>query len=350
LHEGIRRESRYVTFHDEAIEMRRREVLSLLGGALISWPRLANAQYVDRLREIGVLIPLPETDPDVPARVANFEQGLRELGWFKGRNILIHYRFAAQSDQLKAYARELAAMQPDLIVAGTGMVVQALLQEATTVPIVFVTSINPVGTGFVTALQRPGGNLTGFTNNIPSIGGKWLELLKQVAPNIARVAIMFNPETATSSPSYFLPTLEAAAASIAIEPFVMPVRSPAEIEAALAELGRGQAQGLVVIPDTFVIRHRAVVIEQAARFKVPAIYRVRYFAMEGGLMSCGADMLDLYRRTPSYVDRILRGSKPADLPVQAPSKVDLVVNLRAAEALGLSVPRIVIARANEVIE
>jgi putative ABC transport system substrate-binding protein len=185
---------------------------------------------------------------------------------------------------------------------------------------------------------------------MPSIGGKWLELLKQVAPNIIRVAIMFNPETAPSSASYFLPTVVAAAASNAVEPFVVPVRSPAEIETAFAELGRRQAQGLVVIPDTFVIRHRALVIEQAARFKVPAIYPVRYFAMEGGLMSCGADVLDLYRRTPSYVDRILRGSKPADLPVQAPSKVDLVINLRAAEALGLSVPRIVIARASEVIE
>jgi ABC-type uncharacterized transport system substrate-binding protein len=330
--------------------MRRREVLSLLGGALVSWPHLANAQYYgDRLHEIGVLIPLAESDPDIPPRIANFEQGLRELGWFKGRNILIHYRFAAEPDQLKAYARELAIMQPDLIVAGTGLVVQALLQEAITVPIVFVTSVNPVGYGFVTALQRPGRNLTGFTNNIPSIGEKWLELLKQVAPKVARVAIMFNPETAPGSASYFVPTVEAAAASIAVQPFVVPVRSSTEIETAFAELG-GPAQGLVIIPDTFMVRHRALVIEQAARFKVPAIYPARYYATEGGLMSCGADMLDLYRRTSSYVDRILRGSKPADLPVQAPSKVDLVINLRAAEALGLSVPRIVIARANEVIE
>jgi len=329
--------------------MRRREVLSLLGGAVVSWPHLAKAQYIDRLHEIGVLIPLAETDPDVPPRIANFEQGLRDLGWFKGRNILIHYRFAAQSDQLKVHARELALMQPDLVVAGTSMVASALLQEAATVPIVFVTSINPVAYGFVTALQRPGGNLTGFTNNIPSMGGKWLELLKAVAPNIARVAIMFNPETAPFSASHFIPTVEAAAASIAVQPFVVPVRSPTEIETAFAELG-GPAQGLVIIPDTFMARHRALIIEQAARFKVPAIYPARYYAMEGGLMSCGADMLDLYRRTPSYVDRILRGSKPADLPVQAPSKVDLVINLRAAEALGLSVPRIVIARANEVIE
>jgi len=328
--------------------MRRREVLSLLGGAVVSWPHLAKAQYIDRLHEIGVLIPLAETDPDVPPRIANFEQGLRDLGWFKGRNILIHYRFAAQSDQLKVHARELALMQPDLVVAGTSMVASALLQEAATVPIVFVTSINPVAYGFVTALQRPGGNLTGFTNNIPSIGGKWLELLKAVAPNISRVAIMFGRDTVSSGASYFVPTLEAAGASIAVQPFVVPVGSPTEIATALAELGPGH--GLVIIPDTFMARNRALLIERAARFKVPAIYPARYYAMEGGLMSCGADMLDLYRRTPSYVDRILRGSKPADLPVQAPSKVDLVVNLRAAEALGLSVPRIVIARANEVIE
>ena len=327
--------------------MRRREVLSLLGGALVSWPHLANAQYVDRLHEIGVLIALSENDPDVPPRIANFEQGLRELGWFKGRNILIHYRFAASPEQLKVHARELALMQPDLIVAGSGMVVSALRQESTTVPIVFVTAVNPVANGYVAALQRPGGNLTGFTNNSPSMGGKWLELLKQVAPSITRVAIMFNRDA--NSASYFVPTIEAAAASNGVRPIVVSVRSPTEIETAFAELG-GPAQGLVIIPDSFMIRHRALVIEQAARFKVPAIYPARYYATEGGLMSCGADMLDLYRRVPSYVDRILRGSKPADLPVQSPSKVDLVINLRAAEALGLSVPRIVIARANEVIE
>jgi putative ABC transport system substrate-binding protein len=329
--------------------MRRREVLSLLGGALVSWPHLADAQYVDRLHEIGVLIALAENDPDVPPRIANFEQGLRELGWFKGRNILIHYRFAATPEQLKVHARELALMQPDLIVAGTGMVVSALRQESTTVPIVFVTAVNPVANGHVAALQRPGGNVTGFTNNLPSIGEKWLELLKQVAPKVTRVAILFNPDTGNPNASYFVPTLEAAAASIAVQPFVVPVRSPTEIETAFAELG-GPAQGLVILPDSFIIRHRALVIEQAARFKVPAVYPARYYATEGGLMSCGADMLDLYRRVPSYVDRILRGSKPADLPVQAPSKVDLVINLRAAEALGLSVPRIVIARASEVIE
>jgi putative ABC transport system substrate-binding protein len=229
-------------------------------------------------------------------------------------------------------------------------VVSALLQEACTLPIVFVTAVNPVAHGFVTALQRPGGNLTGFTNSIPSMGGKWLELLKEVAPAVARASIMFNQDTAARNLSFFLPQVERVAASIAVEPVTRPVRSPADIESVLADLGRDEAQGLVVIPDNFMSIHRALIIEQAARLRVPAIYPFRYFATDGGLVACGADMLDLYRRTSVYVDRILRGGKPADLPVQEPTKVDLVVNLRTAQALGLSVPRIVIARASEVIE
>jgi putative ABC transport system substrate-binding protein len=213
-----------------------------------------------------------------------------------------------------------------------------------------VTAVNPVADGFVSALQRPGGNLTGFTNSSPSIGGKWLELLKEIAPGVARVSILYNPDTAARSLSFFLPPVEAVAASVAVEPIVMPVRGPAELESAIADLARDEGHGLMVIPDTFMSVHRARIIEQAARFKVPAIYPFTYFATDGGLVACGADMLDLYRRTSLYVDRILKGSKPADLPVQAPVKVDLVVNLRTAEALGLSVPRIVIARASEVIE
>jgi putative ABC transport system substrate-binding protein len=329
--------------------MRRRDVLSLLGGALAPWPYWASAHpQADRMRVIGVMIGFSEGDPATTIRIANFEQGLRELGWFKGRNIQIHYRVAAERDMLQAHARELIALQPDLIVAGSGFVVPALLQEACTLPIVFVTAVDPVRHGFVNALQRPGGNLTGFTNSIPSMGGKWLELLKQVAPSVARVAIMYNP--ASPSLSFFLPQVEAIAASIAVEPVTRPVRSPAEIESVLADLGRDEAQGLMILPDNFMSIHRALIIEQAARLRMPAIYPFRYFASDGGLVACGTDMLDLYRRTSVYVDRILRGSKPADLPVQEPAKVDLVVNLRTAQALGLSVPRIVIARASEVIE
>ena len=330
--------------------MRRRDVLSLLGGALAPWPCWADSQPPDRVRVIGVIIGFSESDPGVAPRIANFEQGLRELGWIKGRNIQIHYRLAAERDLLQAHARELMALKPDLIVAGSGFVVSALLQEGCTLPIVFVTAVNPVGAGFVSTLQRPGGNLTGFTNSLPSMGGKWLELLKEVAPAVARVSILFYPDSSGRSISFFLPQVEAVAASVAVEPVATPIRSPAEIESVLANIGRDEAQGLVVMPDNFMSIHRALIIEQAARLKVPAIYPFRYFATDGGLVACGADMLDLYRRTSVYVDRILRGSKPADLPVQAPVKVDLVVNLRTAEALGLSVPRIVIARASEVIE
>jgi putative ABC transport system substrate-binding protein len=329
--------------------MRRRDVLSLLGGALAPWSGWANAQP-DRMRVIGVMIGFAESDPSTALRIANFEQGLRELGWIKGRNIQIHYRLAAERDGLQAHARELMALQPDLIVAGSGFVVSALLEEACTLPIVFVTSVNPVAYGYVTALQRPGGNLTGFTNCVPSMGGKWLEVLKQVAPSVARVSIMYNQHTANRNLSFFLPQVQTVAASIAVETVAAPVSSPADIASVLADLGRDEAQGLVVMPDNFMSIHRAVIIEQAARQRVPAIYPFSYFAIDGGLVACGPDMFDLYRRTSVYVDRILRGGKPADLPVQEPAKVDLVVNLRTAEALGLSVPRIVIARASEVIE
>jgi putative ABC transport system substrate-binding protein len=330
--------------------MRRRDVLSLLGGALAPWPCWADSQPLDRTRVIGVLIGFSESDPRAAPRIANLEQGLRELGWIKGRNLQIHYRLAAKRDLLPAHARELIALKPDLIVAGNGFVVSALLQEKCPLPIVFVTAINPVGDGFVSSLNRPGGNLTGFTNCLPSIGEKWLEVLKQVAPAVARVSILYNPETAARSLSFFLPPVEAVAASIAVEPVVTPVRGPAEIESVIADLARDEGQGLVILPDIFMSDHRALIIEQAARLKVPAIYPFSYFATDGGLVACGADMLDLYRRTSVYVDRILRGGRPADLPVREPAKVDLVVNLRTAEALGLSVPRIVIARASEVIE
>jgi len=336
--------------YGEAKIMRRRDVLSLLGGALAPWPLWAEAQQVDRVRVIGVMIGFSESDPGTALRIANFEQGLRELGWIKGRNIQIHYRVAAEREALQAHARDLMALQPDLIVAGSGYVVSALLQETCTLPIVFVTSVTPVADGYVSALQRPGGNLTGFSNSIPSMGGKWLELLTAIAPGVARVSIMFNSERAPRNSSFFLPQVEAVAASLAVEPIATPVRSPAEIESVLADVGRDEAQGLLVMPDHFMSVHRALIIEQAARLRLPAIYPFRYFATEGGLMACGPDMFDLYRRTSVYVDRILRGAKPADLPVQEPTKVDLVVNLRTAEALGLSVPRIVIARASEVIE
>jgi putative tryptophan/tyrosine transport system substrate-binding protein len=331
--------------------MRRREVLSLLAGALAACPVPAIAQQAERMRVIGVLIGFAESDPDIPLRIAAFEQGLRELGWIEGRNIRIHYRFGFDSNRLQEFAKELVALQPDLIVASSGLVVFALLRETRTAPIVFVTTADPVGDGFVASLARPGGNTTGFTNNLSSMGEKWLQLLKEIAPGIERVAIMFNPDTAPGGGgSYFLLPFETAAASIAVKPVAMPVRSPADIESSLAGFGHGQARGLVLMPDNFTSLHRERIIAAAAQHRVPAIYPFRFFAMDGGLMSYGTDLLDLYRRVPAYVDRILKGAKPADLPVQAAAKVDLVINLKTAKALGLSVPRIMIARANEVIE
>ena len=330
--------------------MRRREVLALLAGALGPWPLAAIAQPIERTRVIGVLIRLAESDPHNPARIAAFEQGLRELGWVEGRNIRIHYRFAFDTDRLQALAKELVALQPDVIVASTGFVVLALLRETRTTPIVFVTISDPVGDGFVASLARPGGNVTGFASNLSSMGGKWLELLKEIAPGVGRVAIMFNPDTASARGSFYLAPLEAAAASFAVQPFMMPVRRPAEIEAALAALGREPGGGLIVMPDVFNSVHRGLIVAQAARSRVPAIYPFRYFATDGGLMSYGADLLDLYRRVPTYVDRIFNGVNPADLPVQQPAKFELVINLKIAHELGLNVPRIMIARADEVIE
>jgi putative tryptophan/tyrosine transport system substrate-binding protein len=330
--------------------MRRREILTLFGGALLPWPIAAIAQTLERISVIGVLIALAESDPEVPRRVAAFEGGLRELGWIAGRNVKIHYRFAGDTDRIQTLARELIALRPGVVVASSAIVVSALRREDRTIPIVFVTASDPVGAGFVGSLARPADNVTGFTNNFWSMGGKWLELLKQIAPRVTRVGIIFNPDTATGSGSYFLPSFEAAAKSNAVTPFAIPVRTRTGIEHGLAAFGRETASGLIVMPDNFTAMHRSLVIAQSARQQMPAIYPFRYFAAEGGLISYGADLLDQYKRTPFYVDRILRGAKVVDLPVQAPAKFELVINLKAAKALGLTVPRIMLARADEVIE
>jgi putative tryptophan/tyrosine transport system substrate-binding protein len=330
--------------------MRRREVLALLAGALGPWPLAAIAQPIERVRVIGVLIGLTEGDPHNPARMAAFEQGLRELGWAEGRNIRIHYRFAVDADRLQASAKELVALQPDILVASAGFVVFALLRETRTTPIVFVTTSDPVGDGFVASLVRPGGNVTGFASNLSSMGGKWLELLKEIAPDVRRVAIMFNPDTAPGRGSFYLAPLEPAAASFAVRPLMMPVRAPAEIEGAVSALGREPGGGLIVMPDVFNSVHRGLIVAQAARNRVPTIYPFRYFATDGGLMSYGSDLVDLYRRTSMYIDRIFNGANPADLPVQAPGKFELVINLKVAKDLGLTVPRIMLVRADEVVE
>jgi ABC-type uncharacterized transport system substrate-binding protein len=330
--------------------MRRRDILSLLAGAAVPWPLMAIAQQSERMRVIGVLVGVAEDDSEIPHRIAGFQQGLRELGWNEGRNIRIHYRWAAEIDRMQTFAQELSALQPDVLVASSTAVVRALLRETRTTPIVFVAAADPVGDGFVASLARPGGNATGFTNSQSSMGGKWVELLKEIARDITHVAVMFNPDAAPSGGSYFLPSLHTAAASLAVRSLATPVRNPAEIESALASLGREPGGGVVVMPDNFTSVHRGLIVALAARYRVPAIYPFRYFATDRGLMSYGADLIDLYRRIPSYIDRILKGAKPSDLPVQAPAQIQLVINLTVAKSLDLTVPRILLARADKVIE
>ncbi len=330
--------------------MRRREMLAVLAGATVPWPLVLLGQSLESVRNIGVLMGLAESDPEVAPRVAIFKQALQELGWTEGSNVRIHYRWAVDADRMRTVAKELVALQPGVIVASSGFVVDALLRETRTTPIVFVSAADPVGDGFVTSLGRPGGNATGFANNLASIGGKWIELLKEIAPATINIAVMFDPETAAGGGSFFLRPLEAVAPILAVTLNPTPVRDPGQIESVLAGLGREPGGGLVVMPDNFTFVHRAFIVELAARHRVPAIYPSRNFATGGGLISYGADLPELYRRVASYVDRILKGAKPADLPVQSPDKIELVINLSVARALGLTVPRIMLARAHEVIE
>jgi putative ABC transport system substrate-binding protein len=327
-----------------------RAVLTLIAVALLLWLWPMSPQSNERIRTVGVLIALPKSDPEIPSRVAAFETGLRDLGWNPGRNIGIQYRFAADANELQRAARELVALAPDAIVASSGFAVFALRRETRTIPMVFVTSADPIGDGFVDSLARPAGNATGFTNSLASMGGKWVELLKQAAPRIKRAAIIFNPDTAPSKGAYFLPAFEAAAGLNGLTPSAIPVRTPDEIESALAAFGREPGSGLIVMPDNFTSLHRRSLIAQASRQRMPAIYPFRYFASDGGLMSYGADLVDLYRRTGAYIDRILKGAKVIDLPVQAPTKFSFVINLKAAKALGLTLSRNMLARADEVIE
>jgi putative ABC transport system substrate-binding protein len=330
--------------------MTRRRFMALLGIAAVHWPVMARAQQPGGVRTVGVFIGLAENDPLVSPRVATLRQGLADLGWIEGRNLRVHYIWGTEAEQLRQLARELIARRPDVIVAGNSAVVNALLQETRTVPIVFVTASDPVGAGFVASLAAPGGNATGFTNNISSMGGKWLELLKEIAPATMNVGVMFSPETAPTGGAYFLPPLEAAASLLGIQLHVIPVRVAADIEGGFAQLAGLQGGGLVVMPDVFAAVHRGLIISLAAQHRLPAMYPFRYFATEGGLMSYGADLLELYRRTPPYLDRILKGARPGVLPVLAPNKVELILNLRVSKALGLTISRFTLARTDEVIE
>jgi putative ABC transport system substrate-binding protein len=330
--------------------MRRREFTRLLGGAAVAWSVAAQAQQTERVRRIGILTFSAESDQEGQSSVAAFREELRKLGWMEGRNIEIDIRWAAADLELmKRFARELAALQPDLILTSSTPAAAAMLQQTRTIPIVFVIVADPVGSGFVASLPRPGGNATGFTPIVRSLGGKWVELLKEIAPRLARVALLFNPPTATFIEG-FLDPFKAAAATVGAEAIVAPVNDMPGLEPLIATEARASNSGLVVIPDAFTIQNRAEIIALAARYHVPAIYWSRSFTEIGGLISYGPFIVDEYRRAAAYVDRILKGAKPSELPVQAPVKFELVVNRKTARALGLDVPPSLLAAADEVIE
>jgi putative ABC transport system substrate-binding protein len=328
----------------------RRELVTLLGGAAATWPLAARAQQAERMRRIGVLMTFGEGDAGGQARVAAFRDGLQKLGWEEGRNIRVDTRWAtADVASIERLAKELVALQPDLILSNNTPTTAALLQQTRTIPIVFAVVSDPVGSRFVASFPRPGGNVTGLTNIEPTMPGKWLELLKEIAPRINRAAFLFNPATATYA-DYYVNPFKAAAASLSVGAVIASVRDRSELESVISAQAREPNGGLVVMTDSFTSTHRAEITSLAARYRLAAIYPFRFFAELGGLISYGNDLFDSFQRAAGYVDRILRGEKPADLPVQAPTKYELVINLKTARALGLAVPPTLVARADEVIE
>ena len=332
-------------------DLKRRDFITLLGGAAAAWPLVAHAQQQSqRIRRVGVLMAVAESDADVRAGVAIFQQSLQELGWSDGRNIRIDYRWGdADADRIQALAKELVGLQPDVLVAHSTPSAKSLLQATRSTPIVFLTVTDPRGQGLVASLSRPGANITGFSVFEFSLGTKWVEVLKQIAPGTRRVTAMFNPETA---PYYgmYLRSIEAATSAIGVELIAVEVHSETDISNVIGKLGSEPDGGLFVLPDSHNVFHRKRIIELAAQYRLPAIYYFRYFASDGGLISYGPDEMDLFVRTASYVDKILKGASPSELPVQQPTKFELVINLKTAKALGLSVPDRLLALADEVIE
>jgi putative ABC transport system substrate-binding protein len=332
-----------------ASDIRRRKFLAtLLGGAAAAWP-LARAQG-ERMRRVAFLHPYAENDPEVRTRVAAFRGGLEALGWIENRNVRIEHLYSGGDlGQIQTYARALVRSAPDLIVGSGTPVIAALKQATDTIPVVFSVVNDPIGQGFVATLSRPGGNITGFTFIDFPLIGKWLELLKAIAPEVRHISLMFNPDTTPFYP-VFLRELGAAPKSLAVELSASEVHNEAEIEAAIVAFAREPGVGLIAAPDAFISTRRHLIMALTERHRLPAIYGLRQFVAEGALMSYGPDTADIVRRSASYVDRILRGEKPADLPVQSPTKYELVINLKTAKALGLEVPRALLARADEVIE
>ena len=331
-------------------QLKRREFITLLGGAAAAWPLAARAQQSDGMRRIGVLIPESENDVDYKAYMAAFRQGLQQLGWMEGRNVQINYRWGAHDIEVtQRFAKELVAQQPDCILTSGTPATASILQQTRTIPIVFAQIADPVGSGFVASFARPGGNVTGFISNDPTMAGKWVELLKEIAPRVARVAFVFSPATTPYAEAYLNP-FKAAATSFGMEAITAPVHNISELDSVVAAQAREPNSGLIAMPDSFMNIHRVEVTSLAARYHLPAVYPYRYYTELGGLLSYGNDPRDLFRRAATYVDKILKGEKPSELPVQAPVKFELVINLKAAKALGLEVPAQLLGRADEVIE
>jgi putative tryptophan/tyrosine transport system substrate-binding protein len=329
--------------------MRRRDFITLLGGAAATCPLAARAQQPDGMQRIGVLMALAEDDPETKARLAAFRQGLEKRGWSEGRNVRIDYRFAPDSAQVPVLAKELVALQPDVILSNDTPVTAALQRESRTIPIVFAVAADPIGSGLVASLPRPGGNITGVMLYEASVVGKWLTMLKEIAPSLVRASLVANPKTAPFI-DYYVQAAKAAAPSVGIEPVPTLVENAADIERAIGSFASSPNGGLVLIPDVTATVHRDLIIALAARHRLPAVYYSRIFVAAGGLMSYGNDFVDMYRQAASYVDRILRGGSPADLPVQAATKFETIVNLKTAKALGLTVPPGLLVAADEVIE
>ena len=328
----------------------RRELIAMLSGAAAAWPLAARAQQREGVRRIGVLIGVAD-DAETKGWVTAFRKRLDELHWRVGGNLQIEERWSAgDPEQNRRFAGELLAVKPDAIFAFSSIAVAALQQESGTVPIVFTAISDPVGSGFVESLARPGRNATGFTNFVPTMAAKWLEVLKEIAPQVRRAALLFNPQTAPYVAEYYQRPFEAAAPSFGVQALTVSVRQMGEIEAAIGELAREPGGGVVVPPDNFSYVHRGLIFTLAARHRVPAVYPFRFMAREGGLVSYGVDLGETFPRAAEYIDRILKGTRPADLPVQAPTNFELAINLKTAKVVGLDVPPTLLARADEVME
>ena len=329
--------------------MRRREFITLIGGAAVVWPMTARAQQSERMRHVGVLMNLAADDPDAQARLAYFRQGLEQLGWIEGRNIQLDIQYGnSRPSSYPTLAKQLVATKPEVILAHSTPIVAALDQETRTIPVVFVSVSDPIGSGFIKSMAQPGGNATGLMLYEAGIAGKWLAMLKEIAPHLKRAALIANPKTTPFD--YYVRSAQATAPSLGMEVVPSPVASPTDIESTIESFAQFPNGGLVVLPSATLTAHKDLVVALGARHRLPAVYPLREFVSAGGLMAYCTDVTDLNRQAASYVDRILRGAKPADLPVQAPTKYETVLNLKTARALGLEVPSSLLVRADEVIE